>query len=436
MTKLQDDNQNLLDMLTQFGSSVQFIEERRDIVDMIVVEKCITIKEQAEQVAILSSPNHRDFYLLFQRKLKCMIKSCESLSTGMVGVKNGDMRSFASRTIHETGCNVLKETKLGFLVGSAVEWSKKNIAAIPFVDTIGSLFQLIVTMKFEHDRYLGLARVADFATMVCSPRYGTTSLDGTVEKLARLIVRSRCTLTHCKFVEKEDEFGNIKQLMINLLADSGNTPAKEQASVAADCAFAHILKPSQDSVLFGVLNDSVLDVGLDEALAASILGITLENLKKLDPFLLPLGTEILSTNETPISSSCVSASDSLIKNESVSTYSSLLSANYVSSETGVEQEGIGQEEGDKVHEHDEKIQRLSRQVANLEKTVKESSRVNYNAGGGLMFANPTEQFENEIVGLQTDSVQLDKRLRDQATEIDDLKSRLVILERQLSLTTK
>jgi ankyrin repeat protein len=123
MTKLQDDNQNLLDMLTQFGSSVQFIEERRDIVDMIVVEKCITIKEQAEQVAILSSPNHRDFYLLFQRKLKCMIKSCESLSSGMVGVKNGDMRSFASRTIHETGCNVLKETTLGFLVGSAVEWS-------------------------------------------------------------------------------------------------------------------------------------------------------------------------------------------------------------------------------------------------------------------------------------------------------------------------
>ena len=53
-----------------------------------------------------------------------------------------------------------------------------------------------------------------------------------------------------------------------------------------------------------------------------------------------------------------------------------------------------------------------------------------------MFANPTEQFENEIVGLQTDNVQLDKRLRDQATEIDDLKSRLVMLERQLSLTTK
>ena len=454
MTKLQGENERLLDMLHQVGSSVQFIDERRDILDLIVVEKCISIEEQAEQCAILSSPQHRDFYLLLQRKLKCMIKACESLSTGMVGVKDGDLRTFAAQAIHETGCKVLKETKLGYLIGSAVAWSKNNIAAIPFVDTIGSIFQLIVTLKFEHDRYLGLARVADFATMVCLPQYGATSLDSAIEKLARLIVRARCGLPSCKFVEKGDEFGKIKQLMVNLLADSGNTPAKEQASIAADCAFAHIMKPSNDSALFGVLNDSILNIGLNEALAASILGISLENVRKLDQFSLLAGAEIPPKTVTPCKSKCYVTSDELSNSEAASISSSVNALSYASSgkfinqvdklyeheakireqeEKVLEQDGKVQEQKDKIQEQDEKIQQLSRQVATLQNTIKESnSHVNYDAGGGFVYANPAERFENEIVGIQTDNVQLDQRLRDQATEIDDLKSRLMMLERQLS----
>jgi hypothetical protein len=144
MISLQKENQQLVDKLTELDSSIQFFDERRDLLDQIVVEKCMTIEEQNEQRAILASPKHRDFYLLLQRKLKCMIQSCETLSTGMVRVAGGDMRAFCAKTISEHGYNIFKETKVGFFIERAVEWSKKNLACIPFVDTIGSVFQVIV----------------------------------------------------------------------------------------------------------------------------------------------------------------------------------------------------------------------------------------------------------------------------------------------------
>ena len=281
---LQDENQLIVDRLSQLDSSIQFIDERRDLLDLIAVEKCMTIEEQNEQRAILASPKHRDFYLLLQRKLKCMIKSCETLSTAMVSVAGGDMRAFCARTISENGYSIFKETKVGFFIANAVKWSKKNLACIPFVDTVGSVFQVIVALKNERDRYMGLASVADFATMACLPHYGATSLDVTIEKVARYFVRARVGSMSCKFVEKKDQFGKLKQFMINLLAVSGNTPAKEEASKAADCTFAHIMKPSEDSVLLDVLNDSILDVGLAEALTATTLGIEIEELRNLEAF--------------------------------------------------------------------------------------------------------------------------------------------------------
>jgi hypothetical protein len=298
MSKLKDENEELIEKLNQMGSSVQFIDERRDILDIIVIEKCDTIEEYNEQSAILASPKHRDFYLLLQRKLKCMIKSCETLSSGMVGVGAGDYRSFIVKTIREKGCNVLKETKLGFFIGNAIAWARNNLAVVPFVDSIGSIFQLIVTLKDERDRYIGLAGVADFAAMACLQHYGTTSLDHAIEKFARLIVRARCGLPSCRFVEEQDELGKFKMLMIQLLADSDNTLAKEQASKAADCAFAHIMKPGRDSLLYAVLYGDTFDVALYEALAASTLGCCVNDLRALEAFATISQAVIQSNTET------------------------------------------------------------------------------------------------------------------------------------------
>ena len=93
---------------------------------------------------------------------------------------------------------------------------------------------------------------------------------------------------------------------------------------------------------------------------------------------------------------------------------------------------IAAEQEAKIQRQDEMIQKLSYQVAHLEKKIKQSNPpTNYDAGNGLMYANPTEQFKNEINSLQTDNVMLDQRLRDQATVIDTNESRIVDLEKQL-----
>ena len=424
---------------------MQFIDERRELIDLIVVEKCMTMEEQNEQSDILSSPKHRDFYLLLQRKLKCMIRSCETLSTGMVEVGGGDMRAFCARTISEHGYNIFKETKVGFFIERAVEWSKKNLAFIPFVDTIGSVFQVIVTMKDERDRYVGLARVADFATMACLPRYGATSLDVTIEKVARHFVRARNSSLSSKFVEKKDQFGKLKQLMINLLADSGNTPAKEQASKAADCAFAHIMKPSEDSILVDVLNDSIHGVGLAEALAATILGISVHDLKQLEPFSAsPPADAIRPTNDTPsVNVPTANVSNVGLSGTSVSTTTaSFQSAAYASSDVVAKlaaklqkQEEMNQAQEELIRKQNETIQQqqefqsqLRKDIEYIKKKVKDSNP-EPTSDGGLVFADKYEESKDAVQNLSTTvnylrdrQLMTESRMTNFAERIEDLGS--------------
>ena len=442
---MQNENQSIVNRLSQLDSSLQFIDERRDLLDLIVVEKCTTIEEQNEQNAILASPKHRDFYLLLQRKLKCMIQSCETLSTGMVRVAGGDMRAFCAKTISEHGYNIFKETKVGFFVERAVEWSKKNLAFIPFVDTIGSVFQVIVTMKDDRDRYVGLARVADFATMSCLPHYGATSLDVTIEKVARHFVRARIGSPSCKFVEKKDQFGKLKQLMINLLADSGNTPAKEQASKAADCAFAHIMKPSEDSILVDVLNDSIHGVGLAEALAATILGISVHDLKQLEPFSAsPPADAIRPTNDTPcVNVPTANVSNVVLSGTSVSTTTaSFQSAAYASSDVVAElaaklqkHEEMNQTQEELIRKQNETIQRqqelqsqLRKDIAYIKKKVKDSNP-EPTSDGGLVFADKYEESKDAVQNLSTTvnylrdrQLMTESRMTNFAERIEDLGS--------------
>ena len=417
---LQKENQQLVDKLSELDNSIRFIDERRDLLDLIVVEKCMTIEEHDEQSAILSSPQHRDFYLLLQRKLKCMIKSCETLSTGMVSAGGGDMRAFCARTISEKGYGILKETKIGFFIASALVCAKKNLADIPFVDTVGSIFQMILALKSERDRYVGLASVADFATMACLLHYGAASLDVTIERVARYFVRARIGSLSCKYVEEKDQFGNLKQLMIKLLAESSNTPAKEQASKAADCAFAHIMKPSEDSVLFDAMNDSILDVGLAEALASTILGITVEDFKELEPFpMSPPDEAILPANNKP----CINVPTAHVSN--VVLHGTSHSAAYASSDSVAEQVA---KQGETIQKQNEMIRQLSQKVARLEMVADNDS------GGGTMYAKPEDVFKNEIAGIKTLKSDI-KGLTNEVTTIDyqvtENNLRILILEERI-----
>ena len=438
MMSLQNENHLFVDTLNRLDSSLQFIDERRDLLELIVVEKCTTMEEQNEQRAILASPNHRDFYLLLQRKLKCMIQSCETLSTGMVSPVGGDMRAFCARTISEHGYNIFKETKVGFFIANAVQWSK-NLACIPFVDTVGSIFRVIVTLKHERDRYMGLASVADFATMASLPHYGATSLDVTIEKVARYFVRARNSSLSCKFVEKKDHFGKLKQLMINLLADSGNTPAKEEASKAADCAFAHIMKPGEDSALYAVLNDSSRDVGLSEALAATILGISVHDLTQLEPFSPPTNAIVQANQTSSINEPTTNVSNVVLSGSSVSTTNALShSAAYASSDvvsklaaTLQQQKEMTQKQEEMNQKQEELIQQLTRKVARLEKAA-----VDNDAGStsGTLYAKPEEVFQNEIAGvkiLKNDVHGLTDEVTTIYSKVAEDNLRILVLEERL-----
>jgi serine/threonine protein kinase len=210
-------------------SHVRFTDAQREILILVIGDKCKTQKEEDEKNAILAS-KHSEFYFLLARKLYCMINAFEVLSSGAISGGNGEsMRSFTARLLHEKGIDFVKGTKIGVIVSDFVGWVTRNAAVIPFLDTMGSICQLLLTLKTERDRYMGVARVADFATMVSCQQSKGDGLRCTVERFARLMVRARCGMPRKPFVESRDEFGGFKKFVVRMLGESVNTPTKEQA---------------------------------------------------------------------------------------------------------------------------------------------------------------------------------------------------------------
>jgi hypothetical protein len=135
----------------------------------------------------LASP-HAEFYIVLCRKLYCMISAFEVLSSGHVDHGSGEtMRALTARLLHEKSVDVLKGTKIGVFLADIVGHVKKNLAAVPFLETVGSICQLVLTLNDERDRYMSVARVADFATMVAITSRGD-GLRCTVERFARVMV--------------------------------------------------------------------------------------------------------------------------------------------------------------------------------------------------------------------------------------------------------
>jgi hypothetical protein len=111
-------------------------------------------------------------------------------------------------------------------------------------------------------------------------------LHSTVERYTRIMVRARCGMPCQPFVETRNEFGKVKQFIVQLLADSGNTPTKEQACRAADCCLAHIMKPTEGGDLHNVLHGPCLNnqIALHEVMAAATLKTSVAEVGKLDTF--------------------------------------------------------------------------------------------------------------------------------------------------------
>jgi hypothetical protein len=196
--------------------------------------------------------------------------------------------------VQEQSLTSLKKTKIGVLVAEAIRWGMHQIP-FPFVDAIESVIQTLATPKDERDKCLGVARVADFAT-IAELEEDTGSVHRTIELTARYLIRSR------RFVGTKEEFGPRWQLLLKLMGEPGCTQSKAEACFVADEALSILMKPVGDCPVRRIVEDLDRDTRLDEALAVVILGSTVLDIKKLESFKAghPSASEMLSSVEEVI----------------------------------------------------------------------------------------------------------------------------------------
>jgi hypothetical protein len=451
----EKNNQYILNALDTINTTNQFTPESCTILQQLIVEKCNTQKDIIEQQAILDSPKHRDFYILLNRKLYCMITACENLTSGMIASnENGNsFRSYMKQILlQDNWIDILKTVKIGLFIASSINWGKKNIAIVPFIDTIGSILQIIAASKDERDQCIGIAQVVDFAVLAClqNNNSGVMNLRQVVEKCSRLIVRARHgRLPSCEYpVEENDKLGRIKQFILFILAESDNTVSKEQACKAADCAFAHIMQPKEESILYDVLVLNKVDVGatLEEALAAAILNISVDTLRNLDPFT-SVSSSSLSSAAAVATTSSARLSTS-VTGDSVTSYTIWNSS--TTQECIVDNFNVVQDvhesalseiemacDAISIEQNKKEIDQLKETMDQIQKEVrknKPNSNPNYDAGGGLVYMNPNEQTDSEKE-LAANAV--DKELATTDRRVCQLELLLVsVVERLSSLEQK
>ena len=290
--------------VNQSSDSVLLTEEEKKLLTLLLGERSMAKEEEIERLAILNSKIYSEFYVLLVRKLNSMIGACENLSSNMVAegssvsIRSIVLRMFKDKRI--IGDGVVKTMNIGEHIAKFIEVAKRNVP-LPFSDGIGSFLQMILQMKAMREQCLGVANVADFATLASLK---TNGLHGTfrceVERFARVMVRAlfnKCILYNNKAFEDSDkDFGAIKKYMLKLLAEPNNVPSKERGSDVANCALAHIMKPGEGTPLFLMLvlqENEKDDIKLYEALAATTLNMTIEQVRDLPKF--ELSKELHST---------------------------------------------------------------------------------------------------------------------------------------------
>jgi hypothetical protein len=372
------------------AQAAPFTAAERHALSLMIGSTCESQEEEAEKRAILADPDLGEFYVLLARKLYCMISAFEVLSTGMVADGRMDsVQAITDQLLQDRGTEGIRRTKIGVFLADILGWVTRNLSVIPFLDTAGCLCRLLLTMKDQRDRYLGAARVSDFATMVSIQQPNGDGLRCTVERFARLIVRARCGMPRPRFVESRDEFGKVKQFMLTMLGSTWDTPAKEQACKAADCCFAHLMKPSEGSSLFdmflmGATRDGVC---FHEVLAAATLETTVEELRVLDR---------IAGNDEPATGRSHLGGLKLPSQAGTSETTTVTSRSDV--DAGPVRESSASLNASN-HDNSEELAKLQRQVDLLTKQLRSQGLHNTDAGGGLVYADHREQYKETLTEL-------------------------------------
>jgi hypothetical protein len=108
-----------------------------------------------------------------------------------------------------------------------------------FLHFVGCVIMTLATLKKEHDKCLGVARVVDFA-IIAAIEEDTDSGHRAIDRTARYLIRSR------RFVGTKEEFWIMASMRIQAIAEPGCTQSNTEACIAADEALAILMKPVDD----------------------------------------------------------------------------------------------------------------------------------------------------------------------------------------------
>jgi hypothetical protein len=196
----EEDSTKLSALVSHFGE-----------LNTLAHEKRLSVDENKERDAIRSSKEHYDFHVMFVQKMRCMVAACETGASGMVACENGQsFKSVAMQMVQEQSLGALKKAKIGALVAETIKWCNKQVH-IPFMDAVGPVIQTLATLKEERDKFLGVARVADFATIAAMVE-DTDGVHRAIERTARHLIRSRL------FVGTKEDSGERRQRLLKLMA--------------------------------------------------------------------------------------------------------------------------------------------------------------------------------------------------------------------------
>jgi len=301
---------------------------------------------------------------------------------------------------------------------------------------------MIVQLKENRDRWLGVANVADFATLASLKRNNYVSYKYDVECFARIMVRA----LHADqtFGTIDDKFGKFKTFMLLLLAEKANTPAREKGCAVADCALAHIMRPGVDSPLYNLFDSFNFEINLHECLAANTLNMTTDEVKKLPKIQLPNTVTTMNANNGFVLNqdikSCVTD-----KTKVVSDKDALI----IQGSSGVDVDSLAAEVERLKVSHAEEVQRLkdslkqySQRLNELKNELNDSladraklkeeldavkkdlakMKAPPQSDGGLIYADHREAYKDEVCRITQDMYELKDQSTLHCEEISALKN--------------
>ena len=299
---------------------------------------------------------------------------------------------------------------------------------------------MIVQLKESRDQWLGVANVAEFATLASLKRNNYVSYKYDVECFARIMVRA--LHANKTFGSIDDKFGSFKTSMLKLLSERANTPARDKGCAVADCALAHIMKPGVDTPLYNLFDSFNFEINLHECLAANTLNMSIDEVKKLPKIQLPTTvTDMNASNGSVLNQDikpCVTDETKVVSDKDALIIQGSSGVDVDSLAAEVERLKVSHAEEakrwrDSKRQHS---QRLNDALADRAKFERELDAVKQNVAkmksppqsdGGLMYADHREAYKDEVCRNTQDIKEVmerEKKALEQITALSDVIAKL------------